>query len=301
MPRLPALDPVAFLVASKFPLYRTLTPYHYGDDTGLPLGERKRQLKEINAYEEQLSALSPEELGVLVRNERQKRAHDEDAKRPFNRPSSAEDIAHWSALPLWHLQEATALSFGMEPQHASWKEIEPLVDVSPLAKRYSRLRERVLRAEQAGELFDPISPHKYIQWAQRNTIEVPKVLVDEIVARSGRIQNYESICDANAKLTQKISELEAILAAERDKLRSGVVNVVDRPLKTRERESLQSILIACAIKPYHYSPDTHSAVPRQISEDLERLGLPLDEDTVRKHLAKAAELLRGDWQKRCRR
>ena len=69
----------------------------------------------------------------------------------------------------------------------------------------------------------------------------------------------------------------------------------------RERESLQSILIAFAIKPYNYSPGMRSAVPRQISEDLERLGLPLDEDTVRKHLAKAAELLRGDWRKRCRR
>jgi hypothetical protein len=186
----------------------------------------------------------------------------------------------------------------MEPQQASWKEIAPLVDVSPLAKRYSRLRERVLRAEQAGELSDPISPHKYIEWAQRNTIEVPKVLVDKIVARSGRIQDYESVCDANAKLTQKISELEAILAAERDKLRSGAGSAVDPLLETRERESLQLILIACAIKSYNFRPGMRSAVPRQISEDLERLGPRLDQDTVRNHLCKAAQWLPGDWENR---
>jgi hypothetical protein len=301
MPTLPAFDPIAFLILSKFPLYGRLSHHHYGDDTGLPLKERKRQLKEINAYNSQLLALPPEELDELVRGEKEKRAHEQDAGRPFNRPCSAEDLGHWGTLLLWSLDEAIALSLGLDPQHASWMSIAPQVRVSPLAKKYSQLRERVSRAEQGGELSNPISPHKYMEWARRNMIEVSKVLAEEIVARTGRIQDYESICAANAKLTQRISELEAILTAESDKLGSGGANVVDRPLETRERESLQSILIACAIKPYNYSPSMRSAVPRQISEDLERLGLPLDEDTVRKHLAKAAELLRGDWQKRCRR
>jgi hypothetical protein len=134
MPTLPAFDPVAFLIGCKFPLYGKLSLHHYGDDTGLPLEEHKRQLKDINAHKKKLLALSPEELKALVQTEREKQAYDQDAKRPFNRPSSAEDIAYWGALPLWQLEEAIALSLGMEPQRANWKEIARLVDVSPLQR-----------------------------------------------------------------------------------------------------------------------------------------------------------------------
>jgi hypothetical protein len=78
----------------------------------------------------------------------------------------------------------------------------------------------------------------------------------------------------------------------------GFPDPLSGTLKARERDSLLSILIACAIKRYDYRPGIRSDVPRQISQQLERWGLPLSEDTVRNHLTKAAELLPGDWQKR---
>ena len=280
MPTLPAFDPVAFLIGCKFPLYGKLSLHHYGDDTGLPLEERKRQLKDINAYKKNLLALSPEELKALVQTEREKQAHDRDAKRPFNRPSSAEDIAHCGALPLWHLEEAIALSLGMEPQRANWKKIAPLLGVSPVAKKYSRLRERVLRAEQAGELSNPISPHTYIEWAQRNMIEVPKELVENVVARSGRILDYNSVCDANAQLTQRVRELETADATR------------EKPLKTKERDSLLKLVIGMATAFYGYNPDElRSKCAGEVASELERVGISLNADTIRKYLKEGAEFL----------
>lgn len=61
---------------------------------------------------------------------------------------------------------------------------------------------------------------------------------------------------------------------------------------TRERETLLKIIIAAAIDGYGYSPtEKKSAVPRELTEKLQQLGIPLDVDTVRKKLKEAAELL----------
>jgi hypothetical protein len=71
----------------------------------------------------------------------------------------------------------------------------------------------------------------------------------------------------------------------------------NRPLATRERESLDSILLVGAIRGYGYPAKRNSASSR-ISGDLALLGLDLSDDTVRTHLKRAAEPLRPDWRAR---
>lgn len=65
-----------------------------------------------------------------------------------------------------------------------------------------------------------------------------------------------------------------------------------KPLHTKERESLLKMVIGMAIKGYAYEPKKtrNSAIP-EIANDLELLGIPLDQDTVRKWIYEAKELL----------
>jgi hypothetical protein len=66
----------------------------------------------------------------------------------------------------------------------------------------------------------------------------------------------------------------------------------EKPLLTRERETALKLIIGMAIAGYRYDPDAaRSEVTGDISRDLQKLGISLDQDTVRKWLREAAELL----------
>ena len=66
----------------------------------------------------------------------------------------------------------------------------------------------------------------------------------------------------------------------------------DAAVATRERESLLKLVIGMAIAGYRYDPKaSRGPVTSEIVNDLEKLGIPLDADTVRKYLREARELL----------
>jgi len=77
---------------------------------------------------------------------------------------------------------------------------------------------------------------------------------------------------------------------------SASSNLDEKPLHTKERESLLKLVIGIAIGGYGYDPKApKSDKPREIAEDLAILGLHLDADTVRKFLRQGRELLpRGE-------
>jgi hypothetical protein len=72
----------------------------------------------------------------------------------------------------------------------------------------------------------------------------------------------------------------------------------DKPLQTRERESLRLIALLGAIQGFEYDPNKNNAAASQISIALENLGLGLSDDAIRGHLKAGAEMLPGDWRER---
>lgn len=63
-------------------------------------------------------------------------------------------------------------------------------------------------------------------------------------------------------------------------------------LGQRERESLLRIIIGMAVKKYNFKRVAlRNPATGRIASDLQEVGLPLDEDTIRKYLAEAKELL----------
>jgi hypothetical protein len=175
-------------------------------------------------------------------------------------------------MPRWTLDEATTLSLGKAPMVVDWENVKAYLGRSPFAEEYSRLRSLLHRANAAGDLHDPTSPAEFIRWAERTGIDLPRQLLDAVRAAAGRIEDWRSLTVERDELRERVSRLQQEAAKE-------------KPLSTRERQTLLKIVLGQAIKGYAYKPDqSRNVAPREIADDLASLGIPIDEDTVRKWL-----------------
>lgn len=96
--------------------------------------------------------------------------------------------------------------------------------------------------------------------------------------------------DRIESLTATLAEMEKALSTAREK-----------PIGARERDSFLKLVIGMAIKGYSFDPKSgRSTTAKEISSDLALIGLAMDEDTVRKYLAEAKQLLPSDGTERDR-
>jgi hypothetical protein len=287
----------------------------------------KRLVQEAEAYQAELLAMPPEQIQAFYEQEREKERQEQekviaDLKEKqefFNRPEAEADFAHWSKAAHWTLDEAIALSFGKAPEIASWDKLKQYVAVSRFATEYSKRRDLALRAARWQQLYDPVLPGIFLAWAKRNDIDYPAELETQVVARGHQIADWKSLYDG---LQAQYNELKAHydgyaakaqavldedknlidgLAAKRDSLRSRVAQLEqalgqgqakEKPLLTRERATAFKLIIGMAVGGYCYDPKAKRSVKvSEIVHDLDSAGVSLDDDTVRKWLREAADLL----------
>ncbi|OOG53007.1 hypothetical protein [Polaromonas sp. C04] len=100
-------------------------------------------------------------------------------------------------------------------------------------------------------------------------------------ARVMMIEQITGLPHADAEVLAKkeiMKELEALEAQ------------TEKPLNTRERDTLLRLLIGMAVKGYSHDPAAaKSNAPKEIADDLASLGMSVSDDTVRKYLKQAAE------------
>lgn len=71
---------------------------------------------------------------------------------------------------------------------------------------------------------------------------------------------------------------------------NGTSEVMEKPLSTKERDTLLKLVIGMAMKGYCHSPSAaKNNAPKEISDDLAALGISVSDDTVRKYLKQAAD------------
>lgn len=79
---------------------------------------------------------------------------------------------------------------------------------------------------------------------------------------------------------------------EESEAKNPRANLPAKDLKTRERETVLKLIIGMTVSGYGYNPAAaRSDTVSEIVDDLDKLGLHLDPDTVRKWLREAAELM----------
>ena len=102
-------------------------------------------------------------------------------------PNVVADFDHWSKMPCWTLDEATALAFGKPPEIVNWDTIKSAFSggcSSPFIGRYQQLREVVLRADKMNDLRDPVRPRAFLDWVQRVGIEIDERLLEQFEMNS---------------------------------------------------------------------------------------------------------------------
>ncbi|SDF12853.1 hypothetical protein SAMN05660686_00368 [Thalassobaculum litoreum DSM 18839] len=116
-----------------------------------------------------------------------------------------------------------------------------------------------------------------------------------VVDKMGR--NQDELSSAfNRLIAQKDQQIESLLERLRQ-FEAGTrperkPDLSTPELTTRERESLLKLVIGMAVGGYGLDPvASRSNATSEIASDIQRVGLSLDEDTVRKYLREARALL----------
>ena len=260
----------------------------------------------------------------LAKERSEKAAHAEKAEllHFFHQPNAEADFDHWSRCAHWTLDEAIALTFGKAPEVVNWKALEhlqatpaPFLKVSPFVLNYGRLRELTKRAILWKKLFDPVFPPIYIGWAKSNEIAFPSVLADKVAARSGAFfdwkRAYDDLKQSCDKQTAQYQEyvddwkkivalrnetIEGFIArtesldAQLNQARAQVAEIAKPapPAKsdsTRERHGMLKVIYAMAFGGYGIDPaKTRTTLVADVTGDLDKQGLVLSDDTVRRYL-----------------
>ena len=298
----PMPDYISFLVERRYKELRqppSRFAMKYGGTNGIvcdaddeaPPAPSTETLQGIAAYRQELSKLPLAEVKALYKIELEKQYAEDDERRFFNEAKASGDYEHWGRMDVWGLDEATALSFGKDPRVVDWGRIEFILSyTSPFASKYHDMRDIIKRSVLAKNLTDPIKPEIFIAWADKNGITFPDRLKEIIKMRS-----TESV-DWRARYEDLTKSTGAVIAEQETKISDLMQDLekalAEKPLKTRERDTICKIILGMAIKGYAYDPQAKkNTAVSEIAGDIQQLGLSVDQDTIRKWLQEAIALL----------
>lgn len=264
----------------------------YGDDE---IGEfpepPETVLQAADKYRQELLKLSSAEIKARYDAELEQKYIEDDQRRFFNEPKAAADFEHWGRMELWSLDEATALSFGKDPRVVLRKRVEAVLSyTSPFASKYRDLCEVIERAVKARSLSFPIKPEIFVAWTEKNGVLFPENLKTIVKARGQETPDWKGrYDDLSEKTTKMIAEQESRIADLTQELEKALA---EKPLKTRERDTVCKIIIGMAVRGYAYNPQAKkNTAISDIASDIQHLGLSVDQDTIRRWVQEALLLI----------
>ena len=213
------------------------------------------------------------------------------------------DFSRWSRLPFWTIEEATALSFGFDPDIACWDDL--VSEEHPFSQEYRLRRKIICRAVETGQLPNPITPTAFAAFANESGFS--KILA---IARrtSPPGPKYRLGGTAGRKVRQTLLRLgKGMVMARFGKLQSakevaiktGIgIEYVKKFLKTahqdddllepEEYDILAEFVIRLAVEEFGYDPKAgRSRIYAEISQQLDG-PYQVDEDTIRSRLKEIA-------------
>jgi hypothetical protein len=177
------------------------------------------------------------------------------------------DLDYWSRAAYWTVEEATALSFGREPRIVNSDSIP---SPGPFSIEYEKRRDLALRAKEMEKLKEKNPPLDYINWAKQSGIPFSEELETLVLERQGPV----------------LKKLETLVQERQGPDRKT------RPKSAEKKvtDSLLKMVLGMAAAYYGYdSKKLRSHGPPEVKEELDRVGIKMDLDTVRKWLQRAAE------------
>jgi len=157
-------------------------------------------------------------------------------------------MAYWSA------EEAVALILGKDPKRVNLINLDEYsTTVSPFIQKYKNLKELIDRTVEMEDLPERATPRQFVEWARKIDLEIP-------------------------------DELQKLATYTDTKNKDG--------LSQNERTSMLKIILGMAVSKYKYQGEAarNAATGENkdsIPSDLEKIGLDLDPDTIRRYLNEA--------------
>jgi hypothetical protein len=327
-------DPFSFLINQKFPALVSLADEELRRISPELENQYRDAECHSREYFLELCAMDWATMQALLREEKSKviRQNVEtairlDESRFFNESFAALDLDHWSKISYWTADEAVALSLEKDPRVVTWDAIEEYATQSVFVFVFAERRELVRRAIEAGQLMERNTPPAFLAWALRTRFYMPIALVEAVSSLGNQIADWKTEYDrlvafvndqsqrteaTQAQLEQqREAAFDALLSLNNDyvelmqkhevmeqellAIRESAKPSPEKPMHAKERESLLKLIIGMAMKGYGHDPKaSRSSTAKEIASDLALADIPLDEDTVRKYLNEARELLPGD-------
>jgi len=193
------------------------------------------------------------------------------------------NFVYWAKMAAWEISEGVALLVGINPDlirgHRDWRTSVG----AAAASRYRGVLKLAERSFEHGELPYAALPRQWLEWAKKKEIPIPEMLEGEV---SRLYPDISLSADA-----ARISVLEAKISRLRGEF-AKTGPTTDQGVATRERESMLKLIVGMAIQGYRYDPKARRGEAiRDITNDLEKSGVALSDDTIRKYLVEAAPLL----------
>ena len=207
-------------------------------------------------------------------------------------PLYAADLTYYARARYWLNDEAVCLSLGVDPRSVerAKREFESSHSgrqrqLAPFFRVRSQMSELVTRYFH-DSLARNRPPRFWIDWLREMKLPCPSELVEAVETYGGPVVDWK----------QRAEQAENELEASRQRIADLEKVIVDTSLNqsgtTRQRETLLRVLVGIALEQYGYDPKkARNSAPKQISDDLALHGLSVSDDTIRKYLNEASELL----------
>lgn len=293
---------------------------------------RMVRYEEMDRFRSELGNLDTGQLTSLYETETAATLadiHREERARFFNQPHANADFDHWSKAEHWSLDEAIALAFGKAPEFVSWDKIKTYNGTSAFVKQYARMRDLAERAKVWKKLYDPVLPTIFLKWAKENEIAIPPDLSEKVERRKDKLVDWQKHCeelqaaydklntmyDSSREMYEKhVADLKGVVEKKTDLIDAAHLRIAElegeldaangappapEPEKTQsliERQNMLKAIFGMAVRGYSYNPaDKRSKTVSEIVSDLQLEGIPLSDDTIRRYLKEARDLL-NEWQ-----
>ncbi len=196
------------------------------------------------------------------------------------------DFERWTKAPCWTVEEGIALTFGKNPRVVNQAFLSSCCPEHPFAREYEARLEQGIRAKKIGDLQPVNRPAHFLRWAKTIGIEFPVELKEAInwapkferFADGDLTAEYEKVVIERNKLAAQLTEVKSKLSETQPPLES-------------ERKSMLTIIAAMAREGYKHPASGNSHVTKEIADDITKIGLGLDEKTIRKYLKTAMDLV----------
>lgn len=198
------------------------------------------------------------------------------------------DISNWGRMARWELEEAVVLALGRDPDSVSLDDLKNDTE-SDFGKQFAKAFRLAQRAREHATFYFPIIPRDFVEWARTIEFPFPEDLAAEVIKASPDHINHRSMYEP------LLAEHEATLK-ELARLRAQAAEPPqEKGLSTKERATALKLIVGMAIGGYGLDPTAaRSKAASDIASDLHKLGISIDEDTVRKWIKDAtAEVLPG--------